>query len=211
MHLPALVLALCFVFTSLPPSLAQSSASTSPAITSPPSTTTTYSPGQLACLSEGEYISICNSLTPGFVSLTDFSLQAPCLCYSSTSWAPSIYDGYHSSCLNWYSTADPSDYFSITAEGTAPPVTAPCQKVGDVVAAFSSYEATVSQNATTSPSTTTSVATTTSATTSPTATTSASTSGTATASTTTAKTNDGDMVQVCRIKPSMKHFMERRS
>lgn len=197
MQLPALFLTLCFVFTSLPPSLAQSGASTSPAITSPPSTTTTYSQGQLACLSEGEFISICNSLTPGFVSLTDFSLQAPCLCYSSTSWAPSIYDGFHSSCLNWYSTADPGDYSSITAEGTAPPVTAPCQKVGNVVAALSSYEATASQNSTTSPSTTTSVVTTTSMTASPTATTSAATSGSATASTTTAKTNGGRMVQVC--------------
>jgi len=72
-----------------------------------------------------DYISICDSLSPGFESL-DPTSQAPCLCYDSRSWVPTIFDDAVTSCGSFVSTAIPSDYSLFEAfEGF-------CSSVGDV-------------------------------------------------------------------------------
>jgi hypothetical protein len=54
-------------------------------------------------------ISYCNSVSPGFTTFNP-TAQAPCLCYSSTSWAPGLFDGVAVTCANYISTAVSSDY-----------------------------------------------------------------------------------------------------
>jgi hypothetical protein len=56
----------------------------------------------------------------------DVSLQAPCLCYSSTKWSPNGFDGPVKTCADFVSTADPSAYTDIAGvEGF-------CSSVGEV-------------------------------------------------------------------------------
>ena len=68
----------------------------------------------------------CASATVDFTSLA-FSQQASCLCYSGSSYAPSIYDGYVSTCVAYLSTASPS-FYSTVLGGTGFP-TAPCAEL----------------------------------------------------------------------------------
>lgn len=49
-------------------------------------------------------LSVCTSLTPEFTTLAP-SQQAPCLCYSSTVWAPDIFDDAVETCASFASTA----------------------------------------------------------------------------------------------------------
>lgn len=42
-------------------------------------------------------ISICESFSPGFLTYAP-SRQAPCLCYSSSTWMPEVFDGAISTC-----------------------------------------------------------------------------------------------------------------
>jgi len=142
---------LCLLTLSLPSlssaqSPTNSATGSSATITSAPAFTaiSTYSPDQLACVSQGRYDSVCNVLTPGFSTLTDFVLQAPCLWYSSTSWLHSLYDGLVSSCFQFYTTASPSFYASLTQLAGGAPVTAPCQNTGNVLAQLSNYDAAAS-------------------------------------------------------------------
>ncbi|KAE9381002.1 hypothetical protein N431DRAFT_433162 [Stipitochalara longipes BDJ] len=141
---------ICFIF-SLPSlssaqSLSASETNPSTTITSAPllTATATYDSNELGCISQFLYETICNSLTPGFSTLTNFDNQAPCLCYSSTAWVPSIYDNFVSSCFQYYKTASPSFYASLTYQAGGSPVSTPCHKAGDVVAQLSSYEASAS-------------------------------------------------------------------
>jgi hypothetical protein len=98
--------------------------------TFPEPTTTTLSPAQLlqqnsACQLVGEALAICDSLTPGFNTLQPTD-QAHCLCYSSTSWMPNIFDGAVKTCADYASTAVP---------GVFPPLSnleGFCQGIGDV-------------------------------------------------------------------------------
>lgn len=91
-----------------------------------------------ACKSYLAVFSYCNSATPGFSSLIDFTAEAPCLCYESATWRPQIYDGVVSSCYDYYSTADPSYLSSLSSSrssaGLGPFQTAPCSDAGDVLA-----------------------------------------------------------------------------
>ncbi len=78
-----------------------------------------------ACLVVGEALAICGSLSPGFTTLQP-TAQAHCLCYSSTSWMPSIFDNAVGSCANYASTALPAAYQPLAnLEGF-------CESVGDV-------------------------------------------------------------------------------
>jgi len=78
-----------------------------------------------ACSFLSYAFSFCNSATPGF-STMDASLQAPCLCYSSTKWSPNGFDGPVQTCADFVSTAEPSAYPTFAAvEGF-------CSSVGDV-------------------------------------------------------------------------------
>lgn len=69
--------------------------------------------------------SICNSATPGIFSSATTDI-AGCLCYSSTVWAPTIFDSAVSSCAVYASTALPASDYSIASafEGF-------CTSVGD--------------------------------------------------------------------------------
>ena len=70
-------------------------------------------------------LSFCESASPGFATM-DVTDQAPCLCYSSTSWSPDFFDGAVATCVEYVSTAAPSLYTDLTAmEGF-------CSSVGNV-------------------------------------------------------------------------------
>jgi hypothetical protein len=96
----------------------------------PEPTSTTTAPAQLlqqnsACQLVGEALAICDSLTPGFNTLQPTD-QAHCLCYSSTSWMPNIFDGAVKTCADYASTAVPGAFTPLSnLEGF-------CQGVGDV-------------------------------------------------------------------------------
>ncbi|KAH6669588.1 hypothetical protein B0J14DRAFT_599018 [Halenospora varia] len=99
-----------------------------------------------ACSFAYSAISYCSSVSPGFLSMAE-TKQAPCLCYSSTSWVPGIFDGAVATCASYASTAAPSDYSALHAlEGF-------CTSVGNVRIASASAS-TTNKAATTSGATT---------------------------------------------------------
>lgn len=78
-----------------------------------------------ACSFVSYALSFCNSATPGFSTLGVTS-QAPCLCYSSTSWAPNSFDGAVQTCADFVKTAEPTAYSDIAGiEGY-------CSSIGDI-------------------------------------------------------------------------------
>jgi len=101
-----------------------------PAHTTPPPSQSTAVGGDLdsnpGCSLVSFALSYCISASPGFTTLAP-SLQAPCLCYSSTSWDPSLFDNAVATCAEYASTAVPSDYSAFSAlEGF-------CSSVGNVL------------------------------------------------------------------------------
>jgi hypothetical protein len=90
-------------------------------------------PNASACGTVSAILSVCESLTPGFTSFTNFNFQAPCLCYASTYWYPNGYDGWLGSCYAGYKTANPTAYASFTASIQGPPDTTPCHQVGNIL------------------------------------------------------------------------------
>jgi hypothetical protein len=66
-----------------------------------------------ACAFVGSALSYCNSVSPGFTTM-DPSSQAPCLCYSSTVWNPTEFDGAVLTCAEFVSSAAPSSLSDIT-------------------------------------------------------------------------------------------------
>lgn len=70
-------------------------------------------------------LNYCESVSPGFTTM-DPTLQAPCLCYSSTDWSPQTFDNAVLTCAEFVKTASPSDYSVFSAlEGF-------CTSIGDV-------------------------------------------------------------------------------
>jgi hypothetical protein len=68
-----------------------------------------------ACSLVSYYLSSCNSASPGFSTL-DYVYQIPCLCYSSiTIWLPGLFDSAVSSCAQYVSTAELSEYTQLTS------------------------------------------------------------------------------------------------
>lgn len=94
-------------------------------------------PNFRACAQFETIVDECNSQTPGFTDLSKFSSQASCLCYTSSTFAPSIFDGYVESCIAYFSSASPRAYSSLTS-GTQ----GSCSAVGDVVNSPASVRAT---------------------------------------------------------------------
>lgn len=101
--------------TSLSPTIASSEAN---------------SPDYTACVSFEAAFLACEDATSGFTS-EPFATKASCLCYSSSTWVPSVFDGEWSSCLGFYSTSSPAYYTSLVNE-TDFVGFAPCSSVGDV-------------------------------------------------------------------------------
>jgi len=88
----------------------------------PSSATSTYAPlgsnsgnlgGSAACNAVNNAINLCTALTPGFMGLQSTD-QAKCLCYSSSSWAPNVFDDAVSTCCPYANTADISLYSTIS-------------------------------------------------------------------------------------------------
>ncbi|KAK0115529.1 hypothetical protein ONS95_000192 [Cadophora gregata] len=95
---------------------------TFPEPTAPPSQQLASNP---SCSLLSQALSICAVLTPGFVTLLP-PQQAHCLCYSSTVWAPNVFDDAVKTCADFASTA---------ASGAFPPLLnleGFCLSVGDV-------------------------------------------------------------------------------
>jgi len=103
--------------------------------------------GITSCVPWLSLVESCTAATPSFESLP-FSVRASCLCYSSSLWQPSVYDGALDTCLAYLATASPT-YYSSIGGGTAP--TDPCRLAGDVIATAStgSYPASPSPTMTT--------------------------------------------------------------
>ncbi|EPE24754.1 hypothetical protein GLAREA_08607 [Glarea lozoyensis ATCC 20868] len=94
----------------------------SPSPTPPP---TIELKSNLSCLLLGEALAICGSLTPSFATL-DATVQAKCLCYSSTVWRPDLFDGAVGGCADFASRSATSAYGALKGiEGF-------CGGVGDV-------------------------------------------------------------------------------
>ncbi|CAD6442353.1 8b93a3d3-bc37-4385-9829-e4274e3280da [Sclerotinia trifoliorum] len=73
----------------------------------------------------------CESITPGFTSLLP-SAQASCLCYSSSTWIPTVFDKAVQTCANFASTAVPDAYPAfVNLEGF-------CGNIGNIKTARSS-------------------------------------------------------------------------
>ena len=79
-----------------------------------------------ACDQFESVVQQCDNATPGFQDLKGFASKAPCLCYSSSSYIGSSYDGYFSSCLDYFTTADPAGYSSIFASANGTITSNPC-------------------------------------------------------------------------------------
>jgi hypothetical protein len=101
----------------------------------PSSAATTYAPlgsnssnmgGSAACNAVNSAINLCTSLTPGFMRLQSTD-QAKCLCYSLSSWAPSVFDGAVSTCCPYANTADTTLYSTIST------LSGFCGSVGNVM------------------------------------------------------------------------------
>ncbi len=100
-------------------------------------------PGFTSCDPWLSIESSCIAATSNFVSL-DFTVQASCLCYSSSVWQPSVFDNGFDTCLQHLSTASPSSYSALGGD-TLP--TNLCAQAGNVVAkteSVGSSEATIS-------------------------------------------------------------------
>ncbi|PQE22560.1 hypothetical protein CJF31_00001466 [Rutstroemia sp. NJR-2017a BVV2] len=83
------------------------------------------------CVSLSSALNICESATPSFTNLSP-TQQAPCLCYSQTSWHPTNFDHAVASCAQFASTALPDAYSALAnLEGF-------CASVGNVQMAASS-------------------------------------------------------------------------
>jgi len=89
-------------------------------------------PNFQACTAVDRAWSACDAATPGFGTLSAFSLQAGCLCYSGLVWAPQTFDGRWSSCVNFMSTGDPARYSYVQSGQGGSITTAPCSIAGDV-------------------------------------------------------------------------------
>lgn len=89
----------------------------------------------LGCATANAIISICHSISPALSTATAFYLSAPCLCYSSSAWAPSIFDNAHTRCYSYLSTASPQYVASATSVLGGPIPSAPCSQVGNLLQA----------------------------------------------------------------------------
>lgn len=97
-------------------------------VTATASSTRTVTGNSAACNSWNAIEITCSIATPSFMALP-FSVEASCLCYSSSSYAPFIYDNYLDQCLAYLSTANTAFYASL--DGDQLP-RSPCSEAGNV-------------------------------------------------------------------------------
>ncbi|KAI1618809.1 hypothetical protein EDD36DRAFT_43279 [Exophiala viscosa] len=92
------------------------------------SSATTVLGNSAACDSWNAIEFSCSETISSFTNLP-FSVEASCLCYSSSTYAPFIYDDYQAQCLAYLSTASTSFYSYLSGDEVP---RAPCSIVGNV-------------------------------------------------------------------------------
>jgi hypothetical protein len=98
--------------------------------------TITNQPPPPACQSAVDIIDSCIVATPDFTDL-EFSSQFTCLCSKDGVYAPSIYDGYTSTCLAYLSSVSPAAYLSIGGQISGTNIIrTPCQHFATNPGAF---------------------------------------------------------------------------
>jgi len=95
-----------------------------------------------ACSSWFDLQSSCSAAAPGDFQtaangLPNLSSEASCLCYTTQAsvlvYAPTVYDGYWGSCVEYFKTASPSFYSaSLVNSGPESAIESPCSAVGNV-------------------------------------------------------------------------------
>jgi hypothetical protein len=104
-------------------------ASQSGAVTTPPASLSSAVNGNSAACSSWDAIEMsCSNKISSFTDLS-FTDEASCLCYTSSTYAPFIFDGYWSQCLLYYSTASPTFYSSLGGDTLT---RTPCAAAGNV-------------------------------------------------------------------------------
>lgn len=103
--------------------------------TGPESTITSFDSSALACASIYSISSTCAASTPNWDQL-EFSSQFSCACFTNGTLAPTIWDGYWSTCLAWLSTASPSEYSLLGPTGGGNAARTPCELYLSSSAAF---------------------------------------------------------------------------
>lgn len=90
--------------------------------------------GFSSCDAFSSVLDACQIATPNIASLP-FTSAASCYCYSSSTYKPAVYDNAIVTCLEFFSTADPSYYSSLASTGLQ---TAPCKALGNFASLSSS-------------------------------------------------------------------------
>lgn len=139
--------------TGLEGGLGSGSAATSEAVisalvTSALPTSIANDPNYIACTSLYGILEDCAGQTPGF-SNEPFTSKASCLCYSSKSYVGSVYDGYYSSCLAYFSTGDTSGYSQMQASDGGVITSRPCSANAGALTASAGPTTAASHSATT--------------------------------------------------------------
>jgi hypothetical protein len=98
-------------------------------------TLTSYDPGVAACGGVLSISSTCAAATPDFAQL-EFSSQYSCLCFTSGTFVPQIFDGFWSTCLAFESTNAPEEYSLFGPTGGGDVVRTPCQLYATSTAGF---------------------------------------------------------------------------
>ena len=129
-------------------SAATSEAVASALVTSALPTSIANDPNYIACTSFYGIFENCESQTPGF-SNEPFTSKALCLCYSSETYVGSVYDGYYSSCLAYFSTGDPLEYSQIQASADGVVTSRPCSANAGALTASAGPTTVASNGATT--------------------------------------------------------------
>jgi hypothetical protein len=80
------------------------------------------------CQTQSSIQASCSVASSNFSTLA-FSDQASCLCYTGSSFAPSIFDGAWKGCLAYYSTVSSAVYSSMSLNQVG---TTPCASAGNV-------------------------------------------------------------------------------
>jgi hypothetical protein len=103
------------------------------ALYQPMSTPSITDINESACATLNVAAGCCDSITPGFSTITDFRVQASCYCYSGLVWDPSAYDAQWGSCVKYISTASPSLYSEVSAGGAPVLTSTPCAAVSGIL------------------------------------------------------------------------------
>jgi hypothetical protein len=101
----------------------------------PSSGISSFDSSAVACVSVESILNSCEAVTPDFIDL-DFSSQSSCLCSANGTHAPTVYDGFLSTCLAWVSTANPAEYSLVGQNSGRDVVRTPCERFATDTSGF---------------------------------------------------------------------------